>query len=79
MTTQKLKEKISKLADDIGEHCDSVCIFATLQDRGGITKSLNATRGNHYANMGQVREWMITEEQHQKNYAARIELEEDGE
>lgn len=58
-------EAITKL----GEHFDSVMIFVSRYD-GGDVGSVNVAKGlgNWYARYGQVREWLVKEEE-----VARIE------
>lgn len=55
------QERIQKAADDLGEHFDSVQIFATLHGEG--TQSFNYGLGNWYARYGQVCEWKTRQDE----------------
>ena len=59
-------ELLQKAIDTLGEHFDSVQIFATRHDTDG-TKSIQKGCGNWFARYGQVREWMLKEEQSSRN------------
>jgi hypothetical protein len=54
-------EMIERHARALGEHFDSVQIFATNHNAsgGGDTRSFTYGVGNFYARYGQVTEWML--------------------
>jgi hypothetical protein len=62
-----------KLLDDavqnLGEHYDSVQIFCTRHESGenGGTLAVKKGTGNIYARYGQVREWLIQQDEGVKN------------
>lgn len=47
-----------KAADELGEHCDSVRIFATFTPGSGKTIPVTTASGNWYASYGQMIEWL---------------------
>ena len=67
-----LKELVDRHAHQLAEHFDSVQIFVTRQ-HGEVasTGSYETGVGNFYARFGQVREWLIIQEQYQRNEAIR--------
>lgn len=44
------------------EHFDSVRIFVTRNERDGCTMVCNRGRGNFYASLGQIKEWVIMQD-----------------
>lgn len=54
---EELRSMLNKALNQLGEHFDSVRIFATKQD-GENTLALNPGCGNHYASLGHVSEWL---------------------
>ena len=75
MDADKDMEMLQKALDALGEHFDSVQIFATRHDSGGSGGTIGVKRGcgNWFARYGQVREWMIQEEQSSRNNVAKEE------
>lgn len=71
MEVKELRERLDKIAKDLGEHCDSVRIFVTLPTEQGISVALDSGAGNLYAQLGQVREWLCIQDQYQRNWAIR--------
>lgn len=59
-------ERIEKVVGQLMEHFDTVQVFATRHDTSdkavGGTLSFNVGRGNWYARMGHIREWIIKED-----------------
>jgi len=58
-------ELVKKAAADLGEYYDSVQIFATRHESGEREGTVHAAWGigNFYARYGQVREWLVTQEE----------------
>lgn len=71
----QLKELVERHASELGEHHDSVRIFVTrhADDGSGGTYSFETGRGNFYAQLGQVREWVAIQDQYQRNWATKKE------
>ncbi len=69
MTTQET-EALDKLMDDcadrLSEYCDSVRIFITTPNTGDGTPSSSTGRGNLFTQMGQVRSWLIRQEERER-------------
>ncbi len=60
-----IQEMVDKAASDLGEYTDSVKIFVTWRadDGSGGTDSYESGCGNVYAQIGQVRDSVIMQEQ----------------
>lgn len=57
-------DMVKRVAAQLGEHYDSVQIFATRSESGqGGTVHAEYGVGNWYARFGQVREWLSTQEE----------------
>jgi hypothetical protein len=57
-------ERVKKAVSDLGEHFDTVQIFITRQEPGQkSTQHIALGSGNWFARYGQVREWMIREDE----------------
>lgn len=69
---------VKKALQDLGEHFDSVMIFCTRHegDDRGSARVAKGT-GNWYARYGQVREWLVKEEE-EARIEAKKELEGGG-
>jgi hypothetical protein len=65
MNTDKNKdwEIVRKAMEQIGEHFDNVQIFATRHESGKGTINIHMGNGNWYARYGQVKEWIVKEEE----------------
>jgi len=52
-------------AEQLGEHFDSVQIFATRHEPGSLggTVTVHLGVGNYYARYGQVCEWMVKQDE----------------
>ncbi len=69
-----IPEDLQKLVDakaaELSEHFDSVRVMVTLHAGGdSVTASYEAGRGNFYAQLGQVREWLQIQDQYQREFA----------
>lgn len=84
MTPQE-SEDILKMVEDIAsklaEHVDSVRIFVTKTGDGSTSNSgaITTGRGNLYAQLGQVKEWILTQDEYVKENARRDTFEEGDE
>jgi hypothetical protein len=57
-------ERVRKAVDELGEHFDTIQIFATRDDGGEIgTVSCNLGSGNWFARLGQVAEWLTMQKE----------------
>lgn len=76
MNTQ-IKEMVESFANQLHEHCDSVRIFVTFPSNDGEanTHAYETGKGNFYAQLGQVIEWVTLQEQFQRNFADRKDQE----
>lgn len=61
--------RINACLEMLGEHFDSVQIFVTLHERSEGTLNYAKGVGSWFSRYGQVREWLIKEDE-----AARIEI-----
>jgi len=61
----KQQEMLNEHARQLGEHFDSVQIFASRHESGihGATLNFAAGEGNFYAAVGQVRLWLVMREE----------------
>jgi hypothetical protein len=62
-------EMVEKALETLSEHFDCVMIFVNRHESDG-TEHLSAGRGNFYARVGQIREWLVQEE-----HKSRLEIE----
>lgn len=71
------QELLKKAGNELSEHFDSVIIFVTRHDAndGGTFRGIE-TRGNWFARYGQVKEWVIREEETSRINARECEEEE---
>ena len=72
-----LKARLLRIVQDLGEHCESVRIFVTVQNGGGETAAMDFGSGNFYAQLGQIQEWIAIQDQYQRNWATRHDLKDD--
>lgn len=58
-------ERVAKAAESLGEHFDSVQIFCSRHESGSHDGTIRVIKGcgNWFARYGQVREWMIREDE----------------
>jgi len=61
-------ERLEKIRDELLEHYDSVQLFVTRYNGGddGGTDRISIGGGNWFARYGQVRSWLLREEQETK-------------
>ena len=80
MTEQQLSP-LKKAIHDLGEHFESVQIFASTHQPAEVGRTVHASAGvgNWYARYGQIREWIIRTEEETK-CSVRLECvnEDDG-
>lgn len=59
------EERIKKACEQLGESYDSVQIFVTRHEAGelGGTVNLQWGAGNYFTRSGQVREWLIKQDE----------------
>lgn len=69
MTNQQDSELIENALNTLGEHFDSITIFANKHEGKG-TEYLADGRGNWYGRIGQIREWLLKED-----HKSRLEVE----
>lgn len=60
--TDDIQLKIEHFAKEMLEHVDAVRIFVSYPGPNNVTKSFNTGLGNYYAQYGQIREWLITQD-----------------
>ncbi len=68
-----LQSMVEHHASQLAEHFDSVRIFVTRNTEDGEqnTVAVDSGRGNFYAQLGQIHEWLCIQRQYQKNWAIR--------
>lgn len=65
-------EKLAdKLVSELGEHCDSVRVFCTMNEGNGETASYTVGDGNFHAQTGQVKEWLIRQDEIVREHARK--------
>jgi len=78
------REELQKLVDlhvsQLREHVDSVRIFVTtdMEEGRSETVSYDSGKGNFFAQLGQVQEWLCIQQQYQKNWAIAKDKENDS-
>lgn len=76
---EEIASRIHKICDEIMEHADSVQVVATFHDGArDVTGCLRLGRGNLYARLAAVREWLNRAEQFERE-AAKDEHRDPGE
>jgi hypothetical protein len=70
MNQPTLKELVERTADALSEHAESVHIFVT-ERAGGTSRGIDTGRGNFYAQLGQIVEFVTIQKQFQRNWAIR--------
>ncbi len=75
-----IKKEVDDAASKLAEHVDSVIIFVTKQGDGSSSNTFSCFtgRGNFYAQIGQVREWVIRQNEYVKLEARNQDDEEEG-
>jgi hypothetical protein len=71
---------VSRHAEQLGEHFDSVQIFVTGShaDGDGTTRCITRGSGNWYASYGAILEWVIAQDQRTRNNLGFKTTEEEG-
>lgn len=70
--TEEQQAMVNRTADSLSEHFDSVQIFVTKHSGGAErSDSYETGRGNFYARLGQVMEFLSIQDQYQRNWAVR--------
>lgn len=65
-----IQELLDKAAQDLSEHVDSVQIFCTLhQGDATVTAAYDSGSGNIFARIGQIKDWVIRQDQFTKTHA----------
>lgn len=69
----EVRELISKLAMELGEHFESVRIFVSYKSESGTGNSIGVDcgNGNLYSQLGQVREWLICQDEYARDHARK--------
>lgn len=78
MDKDQRRALLKKHVQELGEHFDSVRIFATHTDDNHETAAMDDGRGNLYAQLGQIWEWLTIQEQYQRNWAIRQDQKDDS-
>lgn len=71
MSQEDIVEKlIEEAIQKLGEHCQSIRIFVTYPSDDGTNSTKGHTKGsgNLYAQIGQVREFMVEQDEYVKEY-----------
>lgn len=73
MDTQPDVNMVKRHVEELGEHFDSVQIFATRHEQGSLdgTVSIHIGTGNWFARYGQVTEWCIKQDEWTRRKAAK--------
>lgn len=76
---EQLKQMVKEATTKLSEHCDSVRIICTKHATDGepdTTLMTDDGAGNIYAQMASVREWLVIQDQYQRNWAIKKDAEE---
>ena len=77
-TREALEKLVEEAVDRLAEHFDSVRIIATKDDGpGGTSRHITRGAGSYYAQIGSVRNWLISEDAYTAERAAQRVREED--
>lgn len=81
---EKEKQQLHALVEQhvaaLSEHFDSVRIFTTLyRPETSETSSFDAGSGNFMAQLGQINEWILIQQQFQRNWAIRKDKQDSNE
>ena len=70
----RIREVVDKSVAAIREHVDTVQVFVTLhRDDAKSTMSYEKGAGCFYSRQGLITEWLLMQQQFQKNHANRID------
>lgn len=63
-----IEKLVREYASKLAEHCDSVRIFITKHGDGSADDSISFSegRGNFYSQIGQVKEWILMQDEYSK-------------
>lgn len=77
---KRITDLVEKVASSLGEHCDSVRVFVTARSESDADNwvAYSEGRGNIYAQIGQVSEWLQRQEERVR-IDENTAVEEDGE
>jgi hypothetical protein len=67
MTREDLKERVDKMAQELGEYVDHVRIFAIL-DIQGTEVTYDAGSGSIYASIAHVQSWLNQQYERDREY-----------
>ena len=75
MTQDEAKALVNKHASELQEHFDSIRIFVSWphEDDAHRTLTWDTGRGNFYAQYGQIVQWIIVQDEQQREWARRPE------
>ena len=59
-----LQGRVQAVADQLGKDFDAVQVLASKVDADGNTITIAVGTGNWYARYGQIRDWLVTHEEH---------------
>ena len=73
-------EAVLSVARQLGEHFDSVQIFVTRHEPGERDGTVTACAGigNWYSRYGQIKEWVIKQDQHAREDVKQEYMDDDG-
>lgn len=74
----QLKAMLREATVKLSEHFDSIRIIGTrhaLDGEADTTAMIDDGAGNFHAQLGSVREWLVIQEQYQRNWAIRKDAE----
>lgn len=77
----KFEKIVNDAASSLGEHFDSVRIFVTWPNENSelVSCCYSAGRGNFFAQVGHIRDWMICDEERtRRDQIKRDQDEDDG-
>jgi hypothetical protein len=57
------QKRLEKLCEELGEFFETVQVFCTVIEHNGTRSHAHGT-GNWFARFGQVRTWLVKQEQH---------------
>lgn len=66
-------ERLDRIVDALGEHYDTVQIFVTRHESGEKGGTVHTARGggNYFARLGQIRNWLIYQDEETRMYTRR--------
>lgn len=66
-------ERIKTATNGLAEHFDTVQIFCTRHEGGNVDGTINVHwgAGNYFARYGQIKQWMVSEEEDTRSRITR--------